>query len=84
MTTNNYGFNPTFPKRKRKEMNTVDQTIYTYASTGWLCQDCGTAEIDEYGCQGYMKSGEPICVDCCHCDEHDECDPCEYWVEVKH
>jgi hypothetical protein len=47
-------------------------SAYTYASEGWLCMDCDTAPIDEYGCQAFMKSGEPVCIDCCHCADHDE------------
>jgi hypothetical protein len=57
---------------------------YTYNSEGWVCQDCETAPIDEYGCQSSMKSGEPICIDCCHCSDHDQCDNCEHWVEVHY
>ena len=48
------------------------ETDYTYASNGWLCMECTTAPIDEYGCQVSMKNSEPICYDCCGCADHTE------------
>ena len=47
-----------------------------------LCQECKEANMAEYACRDEIKSNTPICVDCCHCSEHDQCDPCEYWIEV--
>jgi hypothetical protein len=48
-----------------------------------LCENCNEANMAEYACRDEIKSNRPICVDCCHCSEHDQCDPCTYWVEVK-
>jgi hypothetical protein len=46
-----------------------------------LCQDCQQSNMAEYSCQSYLKDNHPICVDCCHCPEHDECEPCTFWKE---
>lgn len=46
-----------------------------------LCKTCNTNNMAEYSCRDELKSNVALCVDCCHCPEHDECDPCEYWVE---
>ena len=68
------------PNNTGKHM--TDYTIEELEAT--LCQDCGVNNMAEYVCRDEYKSNQPICVDCCHCPEHDECDPCTFWVEVKH
>ena len=45
-----------------------------------LCQDCGVNNMAEYACRMEQKDNVPLCVDCCHCPDDDECDPCTYWV----
>jgi hypothetical protein len=48
----------------------MSESVYTYDSTGWKCEDCKSVEIDEEGCQVNMKDGDPICTNCCWCPEH--------------
>jgi len=57
-----------------------DYTIEELGATS--CQDCKVANMAEYACRDEIKGNTPICVDCCHCPEHDQCDPCAYWVET--
>ena len=38
------------------------------------CLDCLNRDIDVYGCQNCMENGEPVCLYCCLCPEHEE-----YW-----
>lgn len=36
------------------------------------CEDCGTADVAEYGCPFALHVGERLCLDCCGCPEHVE------------
>ena len=67
------------PNKTDKHM--TEYTLEELEAT--LCQDCSVNNMAEYACRDEIKSNVALCVDCCHCSEHDVCDPCEYWVEVK-
>ena len=68
------------PWRRKTDKHLCDLTSDELLTI--LCQDCKKNNMAEYACRDEYKSNVPLCIDCCHCPEHDECEPCEYWVEV--
>jgi hypothetical protein len=62
-------------------LHLMDATIEELLDTA--CQDCLGSNMAEYSCRDELKNNRPICIDCCHCPEHDECDPCTFWKEVN-
>ena len=60
-------------------LHLMDASIEELLDT--VCEDCLVNNMAEYACRTHLKDNQPVCVDCCHCPEDDQCDPCPYSVE---
>jgi hypothetical protein len=60
-------------------LHLMDASIEELLDTA--CEDCLVNNMAEYACRTHLKDNQPVCVDCCHCPEDDQCDPCPYAVE---